>query len=866
MFQFVAHTGENAFSLLTENHSLGMIAGMSKYPFNEIEKKWQKYWEDNQTFAVTEDPSIPPEKRQYVLDMFPYPSGAGLHVGHPEGYTATDIYCRYLRMNGYNVLHPMGFDSFGLPAENYAIKTGTHPRISTEQNIDNFRKQIKSLGFCYDWNREISTHTSEYYHWTQWIFVQLFKKGLAYESHMPINWCPQCKTGLANEEVKDGKCERCGTHVVRKNIRQWVLKITAYADRLLEDLDDLDWTESVKLMQRNWIGRSEGASVLFKMENSDDTLEVYTTRADTLFGATYMVFAPEHPLVRQITTAEQKEAVEAYLDQAARKSDLDRTDLAKDKTGVFSGSYAINPVNGKKIPVWIADYVLISYGTGAIMAVPAHDTRDWEFAKKFGLPIVEVLKSEVDVQQQAWTEDGLHVNSDFLDGMNKEDAIKAMIAWLEERKLGHMAVNYKLRDWIFSRQRYWGEPIPLVHCPHCGIVPVPEDQLPLTLPETKSYEPSGTGESPLANVESWVNTTCPVCGAPAKRETNTMPQWAGSCWYYLRYLDPHNTERFVDPEKEKYWMPVDLYVGGTEHAVLHLLYSRFWHKVLYDLGVVSTKEPFQRLVNQGMITSFAFQRKDKTLVPTDQVEETAPEVYIEKATGERLERIVAKMSKSLKNVINPDDIINEYGADSMRMYEMFMGPLQVSKPWSTTGLSGVWRFLDRVWRLAEERTISDEPASPELRKVLHKTIKKVTQDTASLNFNTAISQMMVLVNELYKIDTLPREVWEALVLLLGPYVPHLAEELWERAGHEPSVANVAWPVYDEALTVDDEIEIVLQVNGKVRSRISMSKDATKDELLAATKADAKLQEWIGGKEIVKEIVVPGKLVNIVVKG
>lgn len=843
-----------------------MIAGMSKYPFNEIEKKWQKYWEDNQTFAVTEDPSIPPEKRQYVLDMFPYPSGAGLHVGHPEGYTATDIYCRYLRMNGYNVLHPMGFDSFGLPAENYAIKTGTHPRISTEQNIDNFRKQIKSLGFCYDWNREISTHTSEYYHWTQWIFVQLFKKGLAYESHMPINWCPQCKTGLANEEVKEGKCERCGTHVVRKNIRQWVLKITAYADRLLEDLDDLDWTESVKLMQRNWIGRSEGASVLFKMENSDDTLEVYTTRADTLFGATYMVIAPEHPLVRQITTAEQKEAVEAYLDQAARKSDLDRTDLAKDKTGVFSGSYAINPVNGKKIPVWIADYVLISYGTGAIMAVPAHDTRDWEFAKKFGLPIVEVLKSEVDVQQQAWTEDGLHVNSDFLDGMNKEDAIKAMIAWLEERKLGHMAVNYKLRDWIFSRQRYWGEPIPLVHCPHCGIVPVPEDQLPLTLPETKSYEPSGTGESPLANVESWVNTTCPVCGAPAKRETNTMPQWAGSCWYYLRYLDPHNTERFVDPEKEKYWMPVDLYVGGTEHAVLHLLYSRFWHKVLYDLGVVSTKEPFQRLVNQGMITSFAFQRKDKTLVPTDQVEETAPDVYIEKATGERLERIVAKMSKSLKNVINPDDIINEYGADSMRMYEMFMGPLQVSKPWSTTGLSGVWRFLDRVWRLAEERTISDGPASPELRKVLHKTIKKVTQDTATLNFNTAISQMMVLVNELYKIDTLPREVWEALVLLLGPYVPHLAEELWERAGHEPSVANVAWPVYDEALTVDDEIEIVLQVNGKVRSRISMSKDATKDELLAAAKADAKLQEWIGGKEIVKEIVVPGKLVNIVVKG
>ncbi len=862
----IAHTGENILSLLTENKRIGMIAGMSKYPFNDIEKKWQKYWEDNHTFAVTEDPTIPPEKRQYVLDMFPYPSGAGLHVGHPEGYTATDIYCRYLRMNGYNVLHPMGFDSFGLPAENYAIKTGTHPRISTEKNIDNFRKQIKSLGFCYDWNREVSTHTSAYYHWTQWIFEQLYKKGLAYESHMPINWCPQCKTGLANEEVKEGKCERCGSHVVRKNIRQWVLRITAYADRLLEDLEDLDWPESVKLMQRNWIGRSEGAAVFFKLENSDDTLEVYTTRCDTLFGATYMVIAPEHPLVRQITTPDQKESVERYLDQAARKSDLDRTDLAKEKTGVFSGSYAINPVNGKKIPIWIADYVLISYGTGAIMAVPAHDTRDWEFAKKFGLPIIEVLKGEVDVQEQAWTEDGVHVNSGFLDGMNKEDAIKTMIAWLEERKLGHMAVNYKLRDWIFSRQRYWGEPIPLIHCPHCGIVPVPEDELPLTLPETKSYEPSGTGESPLANIDSWVNTTCPVCGAPAKRETNTMPQWAGSCWYYLRYLDPHNTERFVDPEKEKYWMPVDLYVGGTEHAVLHLLYARFWHKVLYDLGLVSTKEPFQRLVNQGMITSFAFQRKDKTLVPTDQVEETAPDVFVEKATGEQLERIVAKMSKSLKNVINPDDIINEYGADSMRMYEMFMGPLQVSKPWSTTGLSGVWRFLDRVWRLGDERTISEEPASPQLRKVLHKTIKKVTQDTATLNFNTAISQMMVLVNELYKIDTLPREVWETLVLLLAPYVPHMAEELWVRAGHEPSVANVAWPVYDEALTVDDEIEIVLQVNGKVRSRISMSKDTSKDELLATAKADTKLQEWLKGKEIVKEIVVPGKLVNIVVKG
>ena len=606
--------------------------------------------------------------------MFPYPSGAGLHVGHPEGYTATDIYCRYLRMNGYNVLHPMGFDSFGLPAENYAIKTGTHPKVTTEKNIENFRKQIKRLGFSYDWNREVSTHTSEYYRWTQWIFLQLYKQGLAYESHTPINWCDNCKTGLANEEVKDGKCERCGTTVVRKSIRQWVLKITEYADKLLADLDSVNWPESVKLMQQNWIGRSEGASVVFQIDGMDDSLEVYTTRPDTLFGATYMVVAPEHPLVGKLTSGEQKSAVEKYLEATAKKSDLERTDLAKDKTGVFSGSYAINPVNGKKIPIWIADYVLISYGTGAIMAVPAHDTRDWEFAKKFNLPIIEVLKSAVDVQEEAWTEDGIHVNSDFLDGLNKEDAINTMIAWLEERKVGTKSVNYKLRDWIFSRQRYWGEPIPLVHCPTCGTVPIPEDQLPLLLPEVSSYEPSGTGESPLAKIDSWVHTTCPVCGGAAKRETNTMPQWAGSCWYYLRYLDPNNETEFVSKEKEQYWMPVDLYVGGAEHAVLHLLYARFWHKVLFDLGLVSTSEPFKRLVNQGMITSYAYQRPDKSLVPTDMVEEVETDVFVEKETGQKLERVIAKMSKSLKNVINPDEIIQEFGADSMRMYEMFMGP------------------------------------------------------------------------------------------------------------------------------------------------------------------------------------------------
>lgn len=842
-----------------------MMAPMSKYPFHEIETKWQRYWDEHQSFAVTEDPSIPKEKRAYVLDMFPYPSGAGLHVGHPEGYTATDIYCRFLRMNGYNVLHPMGFDSFGLPAENYAIKTGTPPRATTEKNIENFRKQIKSLGFSYDWNREISTHSSDYYRWTQWIFIQLFNKGLAYESHTPINWCEACKTGLANEEVKEGKCERCGTTVVRKNIRQWVLKITEYADKLLADLDSVDWPESVKLMQRNWIGRSEGASVLFKVDGSNEHLEVYTTRADTLFGATYMVVAPEHPLVAQLTKAGQKEAVEAYLEASARKSDLERTDLAKDKTGVFSGSYAINPVNNKRIPIWIADYVLISYGTGAIMAVPAHDTRDWEFAKKFELPIIEVLKSEVDVQNQAWTEDGVHVNSDFLDGLNKEDAISAMLAWLEEHKLGSKATNYKLRDWIFSRQRYWGEPIPLVHCPTCGTVAVPEDQLPLLLPEVSSYEPSGTGESPLAKIDEWVNCSCPVCGGKAKRETNTMPQWAGSCWYYLRYLDPNNTKQFVSAEKEAYWMPVDLYVGGAEHAVLHLLYARFWHKVLFDLGLVSTSEPFKRLINQGMITSYAFQRKDKSLVPTDMVEEKETDVFVEKATGEVLERVIAKMSKSLKNVINPDEIISEYGADSMRMYEMFMGPLEVSKPWATTGLVGVYRFLDRIYRLFEERVIVDEEPSDELNRTLHKTIKKVTWDTNTLNFNTAISQMMVLVNELYKIDVLPKVVAETLVKLLGPYVPHLAEELWERLGHSTSLSTAAWPQFVEELTVDNQIEMVFQINGKVRSKTTVPKGFGKDEVLAMAKRDEKLASWLEGKTIVKEIVVVDKLVNIVVK-
>ena len=845
------------------------------YPFQNIEPKWQKYWDEHKTFKATEDSSVPKEKRRYVLDMFPYPSGAGLHVGHPEGYTATDIYCRYLRMNGYNVLHPMGYDAFGLPAENYAIKTGTHPATTTFQNIDHFTQQIKALGFSYDWDRCVITCNPDYYKWTQWIFLQLYKKGLAYETDTPINWCPSCLTGLANEEVKEGKCERCGATVTHKTIRQWILKITAYADRLLSDLEGLDWPESVKAMQRNWIGRSEGAEVTFSIADKDgkatsDSLTVYTTRCDTLFGATYMVVSPEHKLVSKITTAEQKAAVEKYVDEAAKKSDLERTDLAKTKTGVFSGSYAINPVNGKLIPIWIADYVLISYGTGAIMAVPAHDTRDWEFAKKFNLPIIEVLKSEVDVQNQAWTEDGIHVNSGFLDGLNKKDAIEKMISFLEEKKIGKRAVNYKLRDWVFSRQRYWGEPIPLIHCPKCGIVPVPENELPLELPNVKTYQPTGTGESPLAGIDSWVNCKCPVCGADSKRETNTMPQWAGSCWYYLRYIDPENKLSFVDKEKESYWMPVDLYVGGAEHAVLHLLYARFWHKVLYDLGVVSTKEPFQRLINQGMITSFAYQRKNKSLVPTDMVDEKDGKFY-SKEDGEELERVIAKMSKSLKNVVNPDEMIKNYGADSVRMYEMFMGPLTVSKPWNTQGLIGINRFLEKVWNLSE-KPVSDidikgklDSNLSSLRKTYAKTVKKVTEDTANLDFNVAISQMMIFINEAAKIDSLPREMWEGFVLLLSPYAPHLAEELWEKLGHKETCAYEKWPTFSEEYCVEDTKEIVVSVNGKVRDKFQAASGTAKEELERTAKETEGFKKFTDGKTIVKTIIVPDKLVNFVVK-
>jgi leucyl-tRNA synthetase len=823
---------------------------MAKYPFEIIEPKWQKYWADNKTFKSEENPSIPKDKRRYVLDMFPYPSGQGLHVGHPEGYTATDIYCRYLRMNGYNVLHPMGFDAYGLPAENYAIQTGTHPAVTTAANIDRFRAQIKALGFSYDWDREVDTSAEDYYRWTQWIFLKLFEKGLAYEAESPINWCPSCKTGLANEEVKDGLCERCGEKTTRKRIRQWILKITAYAERLLADLDMLDWPEPVKLMQRNWIGRSEGANVIFKVDRStlktdeDLSIEVYTTRPDTLFGATYMVLSPEHSLVEKITTPEQKQAVTSYIEAAARKSDLERTDLAKEKTGVFCGAYAINPVNDQKIPIWIADYVLISYGTGAIMAVPAHDERDWDFAKAFHLPIILVVSDEKPVQGKDYSSepaectaaDGYSVNSGDFTGLPTSEAKKRITDRLEEKGIGKRAVNYKLRDWIFSRQRYWGEPIPVVHCDSCGIVPLSENDLPLRLPQVASYAPTGTGESPLAGIDEWVNTVCPRCGGKAKRETNTMPQWAGSCWYYIRYLDPKNDKTFAAKEKIDYWLPVDLYIGGVEHAVLHLLYSRFWHKVLYDIGLVNTVEPFQRLVNQGMIL------------------------------GEDNQ----KMSKSRGNVINPDDIIKEYGADSLRVYEMFMGPLEVSKPWNMAGVTGVSRFLERLWAISEKPLSdaaegSEQAGGVELHKLLHRTIEKVTKDTASLNFNTAISAMMIYSSELAKLAEIPRAMWQPLILMVGVYAPHLGEELWEKLGHKDSVSFSSWPSFDEALTVFTEVTVGVQVNGKIREKFNAASGTAKEELEKVALALQGTKKWIEGQTIIKIITVPDKLVNIVLK-
>ena len=807
------------------------------YNHRVIEKKWQKYWDENKTFKTLDDHT---KEKFYALDMFPYPSGAGLHVGHPEGYTATDILSRYKRANGYNVLHPMGWDAFGLPAEQYALDTGNDPRDFTKTNIDTFRRQIKELGFSYDWDREVNTTDPNYYKWTQWIFKKLYEKGLAYVDEVPVNWCPALGTVLSNEEVIDGKSERGGHPVERRPMRQWVLKITDYAEKLLADLDILDWPESLKAMQRNWIGKSVGAEIDFKIEGTDKAFTVFTTRADTVFGVSYCVLAPEHKLVEEIVTEGQRAAVEEYLDIVKRKSDLERTDLNKDKTGVFTGAYAINPVNGEKVELWIADYVLASYGTGAVMAVPAHDERDYEFATKFNLPIKAVIEDNGEVIVPFFG-DGKHINSDFINGLNNEEAIAKVIEFLEENKVGRSKVTYKLRDWLFSRQRYWGEPIPIIHWEDGTMTTVPDSELPLLLPETDNIKPSGTGESPLANIEEWLNVVDPETGKKGKRETNTMPQWAGSCWYYLRYIDPHNDEMFADPEKLKYWLPVDVYIGGAEHAVLHLLYARFWHKVLYDLGLVPTREPFQKLFNQGMILA---EGKDGR-----------PE----------------KMSKSKGNVVNPDDIIVSHGADTLRVYEMFMGPLDASIAWSENGLDGSRRFLDRVYRLfVDEETgkVNDkvqDKDNEELEVSYNFTVKKVSEDIEILGFNTAISQLMVFVNDCYKAEYIPRKYALGFIQLLAPFAPHLAEEMWEIYGNTESISYVPWPTFDESKLVSDTVEIVVQLMGKVKAKLDVKKDLTPAELEQIVLANEEVKELIEGKQVMKVIVVPGRLVNIVAK-
>ena len=807
------------------------------YNHRVIEKKWQKYWDENKTFKTLDDHT---KEKFYALDMFPYPSGAGLHVGHPEGYTATDILSRYKRANGYNVLHPMGWDAFGLPAEQYALDTGNDPRDFTKTNIDTFRRQIKELGFSYDWDREVNTTDPNYYKWTQWIFKKLYEKGLAYVDEVPVNWCPALGTVLSNEEVIDGKSERGGHPVERRPMRQWVLKITDYAEKLLADLDILDWPESLKAMQRNWIGKSVGAEIDFKIEGTDKAFTVFTTRADTVFGVSYCVLAPEHKLVEEIVAEGQRAAVEEYLDIVKRKSDLERTDLNKDKTGVFTGAYAINPVNGEKVELWIADYVLVSYGTGAVMAVPAHDERDYEFATKFNLPIKVVIEDNGEVVVPFYG-DGKHINSDFINGLNNEEAIAKVIEFLEENKVGRSKVTYKLRDWLFSRQRYWGEPIPIIHWEDGTMTTVPDSELPLLLPETDNIKPSGTGESPLANIEEWLNVVDPETGKKGKRETNTMPQWAGSCWYYLRYIDPHNDEMFADPEKLKYWLPVDVYIGGAEHAVLHLLYARFWHKVLYDLGLVPSREPFQKLFNQGMILA---EGKDGR-----------PE----------------KMSKSKGNVVNPDDIIVSHGADTLRVYEMFMGPLDASIAWSENGLDGSRRFLDRVYRLfVDEETgkVNDkvqDKDNEELEVSYNFTVKKVSEDIEILGFNTAISQLMVFVNDCYKAEYIPRKYALGFIQLLAPFAPHLAEEMWEIYGNTESISYVPWPVFDESKLVSDTVEIVVQLMGKVKAKLDVKKDLTPAELEQIVLANEEVKELIEGKQVMKVIVVPGRLVNIVAK-
>ena len=800
------------------------------YTHKTIEKKWQKYWADNRTFKTTEAGGKP---KYYVLDMFPYPSGQGLHVGHPEGYTATDIVARAKRAQGFNVLHPMGWDAFGLPAEQYALDTGNDPADFTELNIKTFKRQIQSLGFSYDWSREINTTDPSYYKWTQWIFTKLYEQGLAYEAEVSVNWCPALGTVLANEEVVDGVSERGGHPVYRKPMRQWMLKITAYAERLLDDLELVDWPESIKEMQRNWIGRSEGSNVTFKIKDTDKDFTVFTTRPDTLYGATYAVMAPELPLVKEIMSGQQAEAVEAYIDSISLKSDLDRTELAKEKSGVFTGAYAINPVNGKEIPIWIADYVLATYGTGAIMAVPAHDTRDYEFAKKFELEIIPVLEGG-NVEVEAYTEDGLHINSDFLNGLDKATGIAKMNEWLSENGLGEKVISYRLRDWLFSRQRYWGEPIPVIHWEDGTSTTVPENELPLLLPKTDQVKPSGTGESPLAVIAEWVNVVDPVTGMKGRRETNTMPQWAGSSWYFLRFMDPHNRNDLASKERLDYWQNVDLYIGGAEHAVLHLLYARFWHKFLYDIGIVPTKEPFQKLYNQGMIL------------------------------GENNE----KMSKSKGNVVNPDDIVERYGADTLRMYEMFMGPLDASSTWSEGGIEGSRKFLDRIWRLLldENDKMRDRITTintHELDKVYHQTVKKVTEDYDNLHFNTAISQMMIFINEAYKVDALPFEYVTGFVQLLAPVAPHFGEELWVKLGKPEGISYVAWPTYDESFLVEDEIEVVFQINGKVKTKEMVPSDISNDDMIALALENSVIKEGIEGKTVRKTIAIPGRLVNIV---
>jgi len=949
---------------------------MAGYDFAGIEKKWQATWAENGTFRQPNpgDEGFEDKPKLYVLDMFPYPSGAGLHVGHPEGYTATDIVSRYARMKGCNVLHPMGYDAFGLPAEQYAVEHGVHPRETTAKNIDNIERQIKMFGFSYDWSRRVATTDVEYYRWTQWIFLQMFNswydpeedaarpieemvrklqsgqmevdlggnvvpqqmvlqyletvggtpggfqkfteltpdqqravidgQRLAYMDEVPVNWCPKLGTVLANEEVtNEGRSDRGDHPVYRRALKQWMLRITAYADRLLEDVDGLDWPEPIKIMQRNWIGKSLGAEVDFPLQSAgtdewfaerkqlgtpgveeDEVIRVYTTRPDTLFGATYMVLAPEHVLVDQITTPEQRDAVTAYVAEAAGKSELERTAETKDKTGVFTGANAINPVNGEPIPIWVADYVMMGYGTGAIMAVPAHDTRDFEFAETFDLPIVQVVEPPEGVDWRGYVDDGVAVNSDVYTGLTTAEFKEKITAWLEDNGLGQGAVNYKLRDWLFSRQRYWGEPFPIVHCDACGTVGLPEDQLPLELPEMDDFTPAASDDPealpspPLGKAENWVNTTCPACGGPATRELNTMPQWAGSCWYYLRYLDPTNDEIFCDPGVQNYWMKptesnapggVDLYVGGAEHAVLHLLYSRFWHKVLYDLGHVSSPEPFGKLFNQGMIRSFAYRDGRGVYLGYDDVDLSSGKP-VHKTTGEELTESVEKMSKSLKNVVNPDEVIASHGADTFRLYEMFMGPLEASKPWNTQDVPGVHRFLNRVWRMIvgdedNATLVCERGASEAIERALHKLIKKVGEDVEAMKFNTAIAAMMEFVNAVFKGGAISMDQAERFVLLLAPFAPHIAEELWQQLGHTESLAWKAWPTCDESMLTVDTIELPVQVNGKVRGRITVPADADQNAVLDAALADEKVAAHVEGKTIVKKIVVPGRLVNLVVK-